>query len=205
MDRLLYIIIFFIFFYKFTLITLLVSLGLYIVFYIKRKNAIHTLSMEQPLRPQSGDILLFFSNRIVDPIHSLIYDGILNLPTWYPIRHYAVAINEEYYVEARHPTVFKWDNFTRKVTNTVRLAKIKHIQKDWNQGPVFVIRTDRSITEQNYKKIKINSIEKGYWNVGGCLGIVNKCFKIMNDKHTPCFTPEQFMRRYGKKIGPLII
>lgn len=179
--------------YKFPILTLFITL----LFFIKRKIAIDYIKSQPPIRPRNGDILIFFGDHKVSPF----YEVMLTLPTMYPFRHYGIMIDDNYFVESRRTDVFRWDNFTNQPKSGVRLGKLKHIEKDWNQGPIGVIQTDLIFPEESHERV----MKTDYWSSGGCLGTVNQCIRIINPDHKYCYLPEEFMNQYGKKIGPIII
>jgi hypothetical protein len=203
MDKLILALVYLGILYKFPLLTLLVSLGLSLMYHLKKRLICYSISKEKPIRPKAGDILLFFSNNIVNPSHHVLWDGILTIPTVFPVRHYGIVLDDTYYLEARHPSVFNWDNFTRKITNGARLGKLKHIQNDWNQGMIAVVETDLNVTRENFQSIQDTMTGKKYWEVTGCLGIVNRTISILNPNHRTCLRPEDFINAYGKRYGPI--
>ena len=153
------------------------------------------LNSQPPIKPKNGDILIFFTDSSVSPL----YEIFMTLPTMYPIRHYGIMINDNYYVESRMPGILKWDNITKKLKSGSRIGNINYIRKDWNKGPIGVISTRTSFPQNFTPPIK------DYWTIGGCIGTVNHCIKMIHPEHKFCYIPEDFIKQYGKKIGPIII
>ena len=173
------------------------------MFHVKKKFMCYSISKKDPIVPRAGDILLFFSDRIINPTHHILWDGILTIPTVFPVKHYAIVLDDTYYLEARHPSVFRWDNFTKTTNNGVRLGKLKHVQKDWNQGMIAVVETNLDVTRANFQSIQDTMTGKKYWEVFGCIGVINKCIGMINPDHKLCFRVEDFIVAYGKRYGPL--
>ena len=173
---------------------ILLTFLLIINYEFKKKMFYNRLKAMKRLNPEPGDILLFFSD-VSGKIHNyLLWSCLLTLHTSIPSVHYGFVLNNGYYVESRRPPTIRWDNISKKHKGGPRIGKIKHMSKDWDYGYIAVIRT-------NISEVPDVLIDKGYWEAGGCLGIVNNTIKKINKNHTYCLSPESFIKKYGIDIG----
>lgn len=184
-------------------VTLLTALFV-LIYHVKLKQFLD--SVKSKYRPESGDILIFFSHNNVDLAEWVIWDGMLTTHTNIPARHYAVVLDDEYFIETRHPDIQKYDNVTKDViVGFPRLAKLKHIREDWSVGEIMVIKTGKKFDETMMKDVR-NFFEnkKGYWEGGACLGTLNKLYDILDEGHPIFMCVEDILRYYkGAQIGYL--
>jgi hypothetical protein len=160
---------------------------------------LHTFltGVKEEYKPESGDILIFFSHRSGDIPEWVYWDGGLSLHTNIPAKHYANVIDDKYFLECRHPDFPKYDNITRDVTHgKPRLAKLKYIYDDWDSGEIIVIKTGQNI-DQNKKSEILKSFNKdGYWQGGGCLGHFNRIQKMIDETCPFFLSVEDILRHY---------
>jgi hypothetical protein len=154
-------------------------------------------------KPESGDILVFFSHVSKDIPEYVFWDGILTLHTNIPVKHYAVVIDDTYFVECRQPDFPKYDNITKDITYSIpRLAKLKYIHKDWGTGEIMVIKTGKKIDSEKRETILRNFNKKNYVHGGGCIGHFNSVYKIIDDTKPFFISVESILKHYkNAKLG----
>ena len=165
-----------------------------------------TKSVHTDFKAESGDILIFFSHNNVDLAEWVIWDGILTTHTKIPARHYAVVLDDEYFIETRHPDIKKYDNMTKDfIRGYPRLAKLKHIRKDWSVGDIMVIKTGKTFDRRMMKDVKqFFEDKKGYWEGGACIGTLNALYDILDEGHPLFLCVEDIMKYYeDAQIGYL--
>lgn len=164
-------------------------------------------SVTEQYKPESGDILIFFTHPTVDIPEWVFWGGGLSLHTNIPVRHYATVLDDKYFIESRHPAFPRYDNITRDFTRGYpRLAKLKYIYDDWNTGEIIVIKTGTNIDEKKRREILHTFNKDGYWKGGGCLGHFNKTRKMI-DETSPFFLSVEDILKHHKdaRIGHLKI
>jgi hypothetical protein len=190
--------------FKFPIEVTMVS-ALFILIY-QYKLYRFTQSINKTYKAESGDILIFFSHNNVDLAEWVIWDGMLTTHTTIPARHYAVVLDDKYFIETRHPDIEKYDNITGDVIRGFpRLAKLKHIRKDWSVGEIMVIKTGKTFDHTMMKDVR-NFFEnkKGYWEGGACIGTLNELYDILDKDHPLFLSVEDIMGYYtNAQIGYL--
>jgi|MEHZ01.5.fsa_nt_MEHZ011565489.1_31 hypothetical protein len=155
--------------------------------------------------PEPGDILLFFSRKFKDLPDLVFWNGLMTLHTNIPNTHYAVVLDDTYYLDSRRPGKSMYDNITKgEISGYPRLAKLKHIDEDWVGGDIMVIKTGQSVDSKKREEILREFNREGYWKGGGCLGNTNKIQKMI-DPMCPLFlSVEGILRHYeDARIGRL--
>lgn len=146
--------------------------------------------------PEPGDILIFFSRDFKDLPDLVFWNGLMTLHTNIPNTHYAVVLDDTYYLDSIRPGQSMYDNITKgEIIGYPRLAKLKYIDEDWVGYDIMVIKTGQSVDSKK---------REGYWKGGGCLGNTNKIQKMI-DPMCPFFlSVEDILRHYeNARIGRL--
>jgi len=192
---------FLLFLFGFPFLTIIVgALAVTLYQYKMYRSITHT---QKRYTPEAGDILLFFSHNSTDLSTWVIWDGILTLHTNVPATHYAVMIDEAHFVEVRHPDMLRYDNITKcEIRGFPRLAKLKHIHKDWTAGEIMIIKTGQTVDESTRDSILRDLMTTSYWASGGCLGFVNHVYRKI-DPTCPFFMSTEGILKHSKnaKIG----
>jgi hypothetical protein len=182
-----------------------VTLSIILVTLFQYKLYTFLNSVNEEYEAESGDILIFFSHTSADIPEWVYWDGILSLHTKIPIKHVATVLDDTYFVECRHPDFPKYDNVTKDLTHGIpRLAKLKHIYKDWATGEIMVIKTGQSVDSKKREEILQQFNKKKYWEGGGCLGHFNATQKMIDPTSPNFLSVEGILRHYkDARIGHL--
>jgi hypothetical protein len=186
---------------KFPLTDTLISLGLVILFYIKKHRFYKRLRDVPQLRPESGDIIVYFTDKRADLLDLIIWKGGLTLPSSIPVSHYSLVLDDEYFLESHHPDNKRYDYLTGGTRAGMRMGLIKNIPQDWSNGPALVIKTNFTFTPHEREKLLKYARGRPYWSDGGCIGAVNNALRVCKPDHPNVISPEGFMKLYGLKIG----
>lgn len=194
-------VIFALFLVKFPITVVLISLGLVILFYIKKDRFYKKMIAAPTLKPESGDIIVYFTDKRADLLDLVLWKGGLTLPSSIPASHYSLVLDDEYFLESHHPDNKRYDYLTGETRAGMRMGLTKNIPNDWTNGPALVIRTNFNFTPHERERLIKYAIGRPYWSDGGCMGAINNALKICKPEHPNVITPEGFMKLYGVTIG----
>ena len=177
--------------------------------YYTKNYIFRSIYKQKTLKPRSGDILLFNTHCLnsfnFTSIGDLVlWEGLYFAPALITSRHVGIIIDDEYYVDSRHPSIQSYDYWENKYSTGPGLRKIKDMNENWShkKGEVIVLRTNINITHEQYLYIKHMYAGKEYWSSGGCVQIISNIVNYLTNENKLHIWPSDFFK-HAVDIGYL--
>ena len=182
-------IIFIIFLFLFPKTVFLLTLLFFTIYKLKKERFLKECT--ETHKPTTGDILIFFGvNDTKNVIDSITWRIVPTIHTNYPIAHVALMIDNNRYIHVE---------YSKKVQ---QIHYLNDIHSKYNNRFIpYVIKTN--VTHVDHRLLREKYDNVGYWQMGACLGAVNKYLHTINPCHTFCYSVEDFCKQYDGSVYKL--